>query len=157
MTAANAMEPRRAKIPRCGSLVWVQGLACGALLTFATPTALLLGILFAPVIVCLLASAGDDSNVLRAVATSCAALSVGPVWHVWMAGGHMDAVGAVLATPSTLCLAWGAGAGAWALCQVLPILFSVAWELRETQKAKAIQLELDALKEEWGLTDADQA
>ncbi|MBV8458066.1 MAG: hypothetical protein JO122_15785, partial [Acetobacteraceae bacterium] len=35
---------------RTSSLIWLQGLLCGALVTLATPVAMLLGVLLAPAI-----------------------------------------------------------------------------------------------------------
>ena len=151
MASAKAPTSEAVTVQRRGATVWVQGLACGALLTFATPTALLLGILLAPAILCILASPGAERGVFRAVASSCAAASLAPVWRLWMNGGHMDEVAAILASPSILCAAWGAGAAAWAMCQVLPVIIKTAWDIREANKAKTIEAELAQLNEEWGL------
>ena len=152
MSAANMPEagaPKRG----FGSAIWIQGLACGALLTFATPTAVLLATLLAPAIVCLLANPGCERGLLRAVVSSCMAGSLGPLWHLWLGGGHMDDVVAILASPATLCLAWGGGASAWALCQILPVIVHTACEARESTRAKSIQIELDELTNEWSLND----
>ena len=65
----------------------------------------------------------------------------------------MDGVAAELARPATLCLAWGAGAAAWAMCQILPVILQTAWNAREARKAAIASAELAKLKEEWGLTD----
>ncbi len=137
---------------RGGSMMWVQGLACGALLTFATPTALLLTILLAPAILCLLANPGCERGLLRAVASSCIAGSLAPLWHLWVGGGHMDDVALVLASPATLCIAWGGGAAAWSLCQILPVIVQAAWDGREANRTNAIQAELEGLGQEWSLT-----
>ncbi len=40
--------------PRQRSLVWLQGLLCGAMATLATPTALLLGVLLGPALLAIL-------------------------------------------------------------------------------------------------------
>ena len=102
--------------------MWVQGLACGALLTFATPTALMLVALLAPAIACALGEKGGTSGATRGVALCCAAAALAPLWHLWMLDDRMDVALDALSDPLTLVLAWGAGACAWALCQVVPVI-----------------------------------
>jgi hypothetical protein len=48
-------------------------------------------------------------------------------------------------------LAWGAGATAWALCQILAVLLRVVWDVREAARARAIEAELKASAAEWDL------
>ena len=152
MSAVQSAASGQAAVPRRASAMWVQGLACGALITFATPTALLLGVLFAPAIIYALASPGCARNVLRAIASGCAAAALGPLWHMWMNGGRTGELLVILYDPATLCLAWGSGATAWALCEVLPVILRAAWDAHEAKKSAAIRAELDELTHEWGLT-----
>ena len=142
--------PAESHRPR-GSVIWVQGLACGALLTFAAPTALLLIILFAPAFVCMLAETTARSGLTRAVGLGCAAASLGPVWRLWMAGDRMDQALATLSNSTTVALAWGAGACAWALCQILPVILARAWDAREAARTRSIQAEIDDHLATWSL------
>ena len=153
--AGNEAGTEAAIVNRRGSLVWIQGLACGALLTFAMPTALLLAVLLAPSIICFLADTAPQRGVLRAVTLSCAAASFSPVWHLWQQAGRLDAAVASLSDLTTLMLAWGAGASAWALCQVIPVVLRTAWDMREATKARIMQSEIDQLVEEWALDTAN--
>ena len=43
-----ANKPATDAKPRQRSMIWLQGLLCGAMVTLATPTALLLGVLLGP-------------------------------------------------------------------------------------------------------------
>ncbi len=142
---AQATKPR-------SSVIWVQGLACGALLTFAAPTALLLAILFAPAAICPLLEP-TKTGLTRAVALGCAAASLGPAWRLWTAGDRMDQALASLSDPGTISLAWGAGACAWALCQVLPVILARSWEVREASRIRAIEAEIKEVQDIWSMDD----
>ncbi len=142
--AAQAAAPK-------GSLVWVQGMVCGALLAFATPTALMLGVLLAPALACFAGERTQAGTMTRGVALCCGAASIGPVWHLWHGGNRMGTALELLSDPLCLVLAWGAGACAWALCQVLPVVMRTTWEMRVAARAKAIAAELAACREEWDL------
>ncbi len=142
-----AATPSAAK----GSLLWVQGLASGALLTFATPTALVLATLLAPAIACALGEKGVAGSATRAVALCCTAASLSPLWHLWAQGDSMDAALDALSNPLTMVTAWGAGACAWALCQVVPVVLRTAWETREASRARMLQAELAITRAEWDL------
>ena len=142
-TAAAAGKPR-------GSVIWIQGLACGALLTFAAPTALLLAILFAPAAICLLAETAK-TGLTRAVALGCATTALRPAWHLWVAGDRMDQALAALSDPNTIVLAWGAGACAWALCQVLPVILARGWEAREAVRGRALEAEIKEYEAIWNM------
>ena len=134
---------------RHGSALWIQGLACGACLTFAAPTALLLSVLLAPVLVCILLNSGADRGLLRSVAVACAAASLSPVWHLWLAGDRFDQAIASLSDPFVLLLAWGAGASAWALCQLIPVLLCGSWDMQTAARVRTMEAELKKLNEEW--------
>ncbi len=153
---AAASKPRTRSDGRHGSALWIQGLACGACLTFAAPTALLISILLAPALICLLASPGVNRGLLRSVSVACAAASLSPVWHLWLAGDRFDQALAALSEPFVLLIAWGAGASAWALCQVIPIVLRVSWDVRSTAQLRAIEFELKKLHEDWLLEVASE-
>lgn len=136
-----------------GSKMWMQGLGCGALLTFAAPTALMLGVLLAPAVLCLVVEPGPDRGQPRAVALGCAAASFGPVWHLWLAGDTLAQTFASLADLQTIILAWGAGACAWALCQVLPVVVRSGWDMAAGKKIREIEAELAQCQKDWRLDE----
>jgi hypothetical protein len=147
---AAANDPA-AKAPAKGVVVWIQGLACGALLTFAFPGVLLLGVLMAPSLVCLLIDRAPGHGLARAVGLACAAAALGPAWHLLLAGDTMATAAASLLDPLVLGLAWGAGASAWALCQVLPVVLKAVSDMRESARARAIEAEMASCRAEWDL------
>ena len=147
--AAKSEPPAEAGGGRQGSALWIQGLACGACLTFAAPTALLLSILLAPALVCLLVHSGSDRGLLRSVAVACAAASMRPIWHLWLAGDRFDQALASLSDPFVLLLAWGAGASAWALCQVIPVVLCGSWDMQTVARIRTMEAEIKKLNEEW--------
>ena len=137
------------KATRGGSFTWLQGLVCGALLTFATPASLLLAALFAPAVISWLTDIEPGRPVARSVAVACLAPALAPMWHLWMAGETMEAALALLSDPATIAIAWLSGASGWALCQVLPVILRTAREIRENGRAKLLRAELQTQKEEW--------
>jgi hypothetical protein len=132
-----------------GSLLWLQGLVCGAILTFAPASAVLLGVLLAPAFACMAADIEPGRGTTRAVTLACMAGALAPVWHLWMAHDRMEEAILVLCDPLSLTLAWGGGAIAWALCQILPVFLGAVWSVRETIRSHAIDAELKRLREEW--------
>ena len=134
-----------------GSVLWVQGLACGALLTFAAPTALVLAVLLAPALACSLGERGAGGGTARSVALYCGAAALRPLWRLWMQGDRLDAAFLALSDPAVLVLAWGAGACAWAMCQVIPVVVRTLWEARKLARARTIEAELARLQGEWDL------
>ncbi len=142
--AAQAAAPK-------SSLMWVQGMVCGALLAFATPTAVMLGVLLAPALACVVGEPAQGRTMARGVALCCGAAAIAPVWHLWHGGNSMGTALELLSSPLCLVLAWGAGACAWALCQVLPVVVRTTWEMRMAARAKAVEVELAACRDEWDL------
>lgn len=127
----------------------MQGLLCGALITFAAPAALLLCVLGAPAIAAVLADAEPAKPTARAVIVAMVGPALSPLWHLWLAGGTLDAAVQIAGDRQTICLVWGACACAWALCQVLPVVLQTMGEVRERAKARALQARLEAQAADW--------
>jgi len=144
---ASPKSPAGAK----GSAMWLQGLACGALLAFAPGMALLLGVLFAPVFASLATDREKGHGVTRSVAIACAAGALSPAWHLWLAENQISAALVLLSDPLSLTLAWGGGACAWSLCQVVPAILQNVWAVREAVRAHKIEAEMKQLRENWHL------
>jgi hypothetical protein len=124
-------------------------MACGALVAFASPFALLLGGLMAPVLLVALTDSAAGKPVTRAAVLAGLAASATPAWHLWRAGGGMPAALDFVADPPTLALAWLACATAWALAQLLPVVILWAWNSREAARVAALYAELVEIKAEW--------
>jgi hypothetical protein len=133
-----------------GSMIWLQGAACGVILTFAAPAALLAGTLLAPALMAWVAEREPGRPVARAVLLFGSAVAIGPVWHLCLSGDSMATALEMISDPTTLAFAWTAAAFAWALCEVLPVIVERAGLLAEAARAAAWRAELNALQEEWG-------
>jgi hypothetical protein len=131
--------------------MWLQGLGCGALLAFAPAQAILLTVLLAPALASFAADLDKGRGSTRSVAIACAAGALAPCWHLWLGGNRVEVMFLLLSDPLTVVLAWGGGACAWALCQVVPAVVQSMWAVRETMRAHRIQAEMKQLREEWHL------
>ncbi len=153
MASKNAASRGNKASPKGGSFSWLQGLVCGAVLAFATPVALLVGVLLAPCAVAAVLDSRPGRPVARTVALAGASLTVGPLWHLITADRSMAAAVDLLADPAITGAAWLAGAFGWAMCEILPVLLRVASDIRAASRLAALQAEETALRETWDLGD----
>jgi hypothetical protein len=146
-----AAQPRPAPAKsRGGSVPWIQGAACGALLAFATPAAVLGGTLLAPAILAFVADQAPGRPVARVVLLFGGAVALGPLWHLLLSGDSMSTALDMMSDMATLAFAWIAAAFGWALCQVLPVLFEQTGRYAEAARVLAWRAELKRAEEEWG-------
>jgi hypothetical protein len=149
--AKTATKPRRQGAGRHGSVTWLMGMACGAILAFATPTALLAGVLMAPAILVSLLDAYPGRATTRAVFVATAGPAFGPIWHLNAGGATLALTVDMLCEPTVLCPAWLAGGCAWAVCECLPILLRGAADRLATARAAALLEEAKTLRAAWDL------
>jgi hypothetical protein len=135
------------------SLVWVQGLLCGALATLATPTALLLAVLLAPALVALAFDRAPGRPVARSVALCGLAACVEPVRTLWAAGHELSTAIALLADLTILGIAWTAGAAGWLLAELSPIGVRAVLEALSLTRAAKLRSARARLVEEWGFSE----
>jgi hypothetical protein len=138
-----------------GSLLWLQGLVCGAVLAFATPIALLLCVLLAPAVLAAVMDTMPNRAMTRAVFFAALAFTLGPLWHLILAGRGMQQAVDLISDPGVLGPAWLAGACGWALCEVLPVVLRSLAELQATARMAALKSEAAALRAEWDLPAED--
>ena len=146
MTRAVAPPARRT-----ASLFWLQGLVCGAVLTFATPTALVLGVVLAPSVLALALDREPGRPVARAVAMAEMAFTLGPLWRLWVGGHSMNVARDLLLDPATICPAWLAAACSWACCELFPVGLRVLADMRAARRRAVLTAEEAALRAEWDL------
>lgn len=137
--------------PHGRSTIWLEGLACGAVMAFAPAAAVLAFVLLAPAVAAALLDSRAGRPVARAVALSGLALSLAPLWHLILDGRTLEAALALLADPTVVGPAWLAGASGWALCELLPVLLRVAADMRATARTAALRAEAGALTQDWDL------
>jgi hypothetical protein len=133
-----------------GSLMWLQGLACGAMVALVPALALLLGVLLIPGLVALVLDRQPGRPVARCVLLCGAAGCITPVMALWNAGQGMDVSLAILGQLSTLGTAWSGAAGGWLMAELLPVVVRVVLEAGSLTKAAQLKAARARLAEEWG-------
>jgi hypothetical protein len=105
---------------RTSSLIWLQGLLCGALVTLATPVALLLGVLLAPAVGVAMLDGLPGKPRSRTAFLFAAAWCVAPVRMLWGNGGDLAMAGRLVTDPAVVGQAWLAAGGGWLLAVMAP-------------------------------------
>lgn len=139
--------------PRQHSLVWLQGLLCGALATLATPTAVLLGVLLGPALLAMLLDREPGKPTGRSVALCAMAASVDPLKTLWLAGHSMATATALLSNMQITGTAWSAAAAGWLVAQIMPTAVRTALEALSIARAVRLRAERAKLVEAWGLDE----
>ena len=130
------------------SLIWLQGLACGAAAAVAPRQSAMIAVLLAPAVVALILDRLPGRPVGRAVLLCGAAACVGPVMVVWQLG---NAAGfALLADPGFFGSTWVACAGGWLLTQILPFGIRGILEALSLSRAARLRAERERLIRAWG-------
>jgi|SRR5579859_1623805 len=155
-TEAATKGDRSPTRPRQHSLVWLQGLLCGALATLATPTALLLSVLLGPALLAAFLDAEQGKPVGRSVVLFSMAASVEPLKTLWMSGHTMQVAASLVGDLQVVGYAWIAAAAGWLLAQVLPIAVRTVLDALGLARSAQLRAERAKLVSEWGL-EADQA
>jgi hypothetical protein len=132
-----------------GSLNWLMGMICGAAMAFATPAAVLTGVLLAPAILVAVFDTLPRRPVARVVFLAGAGFTLGPVWHLYTAGPTLALALDMLADPGVLCPAWLAGACGWAVCEFLPIALRQVADRQAAVRIAALMEEAEALRGAW--------
>ena len=147
-------EKRDGATPR--SLIWVQGLLCGGLVALATPTALLVGVLFLPALIAGAMDRLPGKPIARSIALFGFCGVVGPVLGLWSAG-HTLAAAAMLATDlDNLMIAWGMAAAGWLLAELAPVVVRAVLEALSLSRAARLRAERARYEAEWGFAPATE-
>lgn len=133
------------------SLIWLQGLGCGALVTLATPTALLLGVLLAPAIAAVVFDREPGRPRVRSIALCAMAASVEPLRTLWTSGHNLATASALLGNLQVVGTAWSAAAVGWLLAELMPLAVRVVLEAFSATQASRLQAERARLIDAWGL------
>jgi putative effector of murein hydrolase LrgA (UPF0299 family) len=142
---------RRSAGQRSGqaAVLWL-GLACGAVVTLVTPTALLAGALLAPGLAALATDHTPGRPVARCVLLSGLAATVAPVRELWEEGHTLAGSLALLTDPSTVGVAWTAAAAGWLLCELTPIFVRLMLDAGARSKTARLRAARERLETEWG-------
>jgi len=137
------------------SLVWLQGLACGALVTLATPTAVLLGILLAPALLAVLLDHEPGRPKARSIGLCNMVAAVEPLHVLWTTGHSMATASALLGNLGIIGKAWSAAAAGWLLAEVLPIGIRAILDTVSVARTTKLRTERARLVEAWGLENPE--
>ncbi len=148
--AAPAAKPPRSG-GRLGSVLLLAGLAGGALVTLATATAVLAGILLAPGLLSLVLDQAPGRPTARAVMLFGLAATVQPLATLWRTGHHVGVALDLAANLSTLTTAWVAQGGVWVLCELTPLVIALVMEAVSRSRAARLRTVRTIYEQQWGL------
>ena len=151
MAKTKAVAKSKQAAPRQHSLVWLQGLACGAVVTLTPGFALLLGALLAPGVLALLLDREPGRPMARAVLLLGLATCVMPVETWWANGQTIRAALGVLSGIQVLGTAWSAAAAGWLLAELAPLVSRLVLDAMARSRTARLQAERAALVEAWGV------
>ena len=121
------------------------------MVTLATPTALLLGVLLGPALLAVLLDHEPGRPRARSIALCSMAAAVDPLRTLWTAGHSMATATALLGNLRIVGTAWSAAAGGWLLAEIAPIAVRAALEALSIARAARLRAERARLVEAWGL------
>ena len=127
------------KPERAGSTLWIQGLVCGAVAAFATPTALLAVVLLAPGLAGLAAERTQGRPVGRGMLLCGLAASVTPIRALWEDGHTLSGSLVLALDPPTVGLAWAAAGAGWLLSQLAPVVIRIALDAGSLSRAARLR------------------
>ncbi len=139
--------PARHRLP---SLIWLQGLLCGALVALAPSLAMLLASFLGPAIAAALFDRDPGKPRARAAFLFSAASGIAPVHTLWSGSGDMSAALSLALNPTTLVRTWVAGGAGWALAEVAPIILQALMTFTDRLRRSRLEALREQLKEEWG-------
>lgn len=138
-------EPARHRLP---SLIWLQGLLCGALVALAPSMAVLLAVFLGPAIAAAMFDREPGKPRARAAFLLTASSCIEPVQNLWSGSGDMGTV--LSLAPNTLLRTWIAAGTGWALAELGPIVFRAAVTFNDRRRRSRLEALREKLKEEWG-------
>lgn len=136
------------------SLLWLQGLACGAAVTMATPSAVLAAILLAPGIGAFILEREPGRPTARASLLCGASFAAGPVLGLWQDGTGVGGAVTAAADLSTLGSCWSAQAAGWLLAQLAPVFIRLVLDAQAVAQMARLRKERAHYEDEWGIPPA---
>jgi hypothetical protein len=126
---------------------------CGVLVTVATPTALLLGVLLAPGLLAMALDRGFGRPAARTMLLFGLSAVVFPMIALWKGGHTIELATGLALDAETLAWAWAAAATGWLLTQLLPLFIRLGMEGAAMSRKLRVKNLRARCAEEWGLPD----
>lgn len=137
------------------SLIWLQGLGCGAVVTLAPGFAALLGLLLAPGLVALPLDRQPGRPVARCLLLTGLAACVQPVQVLWSNGQTLSAALALLSDFQVLGTAWSAAAAGWLMAELAPLGSRLVLEALARSRIARLRARRQTLIDAWGFDAKD--
>ena len=153
MARAKAAAPAKTK----GSWGWMQGLVCGAVVTMATPSALLIAVLLAPSGLAFILDRTPRRLLTRPVFLLGLATAAQPMLLLWRAGHSLDAALGLVTDPSVVVLAWAAQASGWLLAEMLPVVIGLVMQGSAAARAARLRAARRSYEEQWDIPPREDA
>jgi hypothetical protein len=148
---AKQMKKAAPPAARRGGSRWMQGMVFGALVTMATPTALLGGVLLLPSILVWFFDESEGRGTLRPVLLFGFAGSVQPMLTLWGGGHTIDGSLELLSNMTVTVLAWSLQGAGWLLAQGIPFMIRMALEGQARVEILSLRSQREKIAEEWGI------
>jgi len=136
-------------------MIWLQGLVCGGVVTLATPSALLGGVLLMPALLAWRLDREAGRPVARAVLVCALAGAIHPLVRLWLGGHSLVLATLLLSDPRTYMAPWGAGAAGWMLAELSPLGLRMVLEFLAITRAARLRSQRAQLEREWGVLPAE--
>jgi hypothetical protein len=124
------------------------------MVTLATPTALLLGVLLAPALIAIVLDREPGRPRARTIALCSMAASIDPLRMLWTAGHSIATATALLGNLPVVGTAWSAAAAGWLLAEITPVIIRAALEAFSIAQSTRLRAERTKLIEAWELEAA---
>jgi len=141
-------------VRRQHSMVWLQGLTCGAVVTLAPGVAVLLGLLLGPGLLALLLDREAGRPMARCVLLMGLATCVQPLRALWSDGQSLAVALALAGDLQVMGTAWSAAAAGWLMAELAPLGTRLVLEALARSRAAKLRSERDRLLAAWGGEDA---
>ena len=135
-----------------GGFGWIQGLLCGAVLTLATPSAILLAVLLAPGWFGLMLDRGRGRLMGRAMLLFGSAATISPLLRLWREGHSYGPMMRLLGDLGVVGTGWLACLVGWLIAELVPVLWLVVLETRDRGRLVMLAKTRARIVEEWGET-----
>lgn len=139
-----------AKAPaRRGSLLWLQGLICGAVVAVAPAVAALSVVLMLPGIIVLVVDGTPGKASARPVLLLGLATALRPLAEMWRNGQGIDRVAALAGDPQTLVVAWAVQGLAWLFVELAPLFIILTLEAAAQGRALRLRASRAGYERDW--------
>lgn len=139
--------PARHRLP---SLIWLQGLLCGALVALAPGMAVLLATFLGPAIAAAMFDRESGKPRARAAFLLSTSSCIGPVHTLWSGSGDLSAALSLALTPDMLIRTWIAAGTGWVLAELAPVMLRAVVTFTDRIRRGRLEALREKLKEEWG-------